>query len=162
MSASRLGVLIAALAGCGGSIEGGSDGGTDARIDAPFASRVCDPDRPMPAEPTSNGSLEGDWRVEWTCVEGCVLRRPGLTYSPRLTIEATTLRFSNDLCPDCKADVTGAVTIDGCIDINGWTDFDSQCRFSYRVCEMEGELNGTITWKEPGVSEQVWVLRGTR
>ena len=72
------------------------------------------------------------------------------------------MRFSNPLCADCRADVAGEITIDGCVDVRGREDFESQCRFSYRVCEMEGELNGTLTWKEPGVSEQVWQLHGTR
>jgi hypothetical protein len=46
--------------------------------------------------------------------------------------------------------------------VTGWADFDSQCRFSYRICEMAGALNGTVTWKEPGVSAQTWQLHGTR
>jgi hypothetical protein len=134
----------------------------DAGPDGPVSARVCEADRPMPAEPMSAGSREGAWNVAWTCTDGCVLRRPGLTYSPQLAVEGATLKFSNAKCADCKADVTGVVTIDGCLDITGWADFDSQCRFAYRVCEMDGELNGTVTWKEPGVSEQVWQLHGTR
>jgi hypothetical protein len=165
MSASRL-VICAALLGttaCGTSPEADDDGGVrDGGIDAPVAARVCDPDRPMPLEPTTSGSMDGAWDIVWTCVDGCALSRPGLTYSPKLLVADNALHFSNERCPDCKADVTGVVTIDGCVDVAGWTDFDSQCRFAYRVCEMDGELKGTVTWKEPGISEQRWTLHGTR
>lgn len=157
---ARLLAVSLVLAACGGKppVEGEADAG----IDAPSSARQCEADRPMPLEQTSNGSMGGAWQVTWTCLKGCPLRRPGLTYSPRLTVDGDTLHFSNPLCPDCRADVAGAVTIDGCVDVVGRQDFDSQCRFSYRVCEMEGQLNGTLTWKEPGVSEQVWQLHGTR
>jgi len=134
----------------------------DAGIDAPGLARTCEADRPMPEEQTSAGELEGQWRLVWDCAKGCILRRPGLTYSPVLNVTSTTLSFSNARCPDCRQDITGVVTVDGCIDIAGWADFDSQCRFGYRICEMDGKLHGTVTWKEPGVSEQVWEIRGYR
>lgn len=160
MSVARTVGLVIALAACGAPAD--VPDAAPPPPDAPVSARVCEPDRPMPVEPTSAGELEGAWRLTWTCIDGCPLRRPGLTYSPDLLVEGTALHFSNERCPDCKADVTAAITIDGCLDVTGWADFDSQCRFSYRICEMDGELNGTVTWKEPGVSEQVWQLRGVR
>jgi hypothetical protein len=164
-------LILAAAAAITGGVAGcdpvkpvvdGDGGIVDAGIDAPFTARECEADRPMPEEPTSAGELEGAWRLVWDCTQGCVLRRPGLTYSPVLEVAGSTLRFSNARCPDCKQDITGVITLDGCIDIVGWADFDSQCRFGYRVCEMDGKLHGTVTWKEPGVSEQVWEIRGYR
>lgn len=159
-----LAAVAGALAACdpGKPFTDGDGGVIDAGIDASVAPRTCEADRPMPEEPTSAGELDGPWRLVWECTKGCVLRRPGLTYSPSLEVTGATLRFSSTRCPECKQDITGVITRDGCVDVVGWADFDSQCRFGYRVCEMDGALHGTVTWKEPGISEQVWELRGYR
>jgi hypothetical protein len=106
--------------------------------------------------------MQGKWRVEWTCARGCSLRRPGLTYSPELEIVGATQLWTNTRCPECRATYFGEETIDGCIDMTASTDFDSQCRFSYRICEMEGELHGFVTWKEPGVSDLTWRITARR
>jgi len=153
----------AVAAGCGSLRGDEADAAPpiDAGIDADV-SRVCDPDRPMPAEPTTAGSMQGKWRVTWTCVDGCPMRRPGLTYSPELEIVGATQLWTNALCPECKATYFGAEMIDGCIDVTASADFDSQCRFSYRICEMQGELHGSVTWKEPGVSDTTWQITGRR
>lgn len=116
----------------------------------------------MPIEPTTSGSMEGTWHVRWGCEHGCAMRRPGLTYSPQLEIVGSTLLWSNTLCPECKATFFGEETIDGCLDVSAAADFDSQCRFSYRICEMDGELHGQVTWKEPGVSAMTWQITGRR
>ncbi|MBZ0238666.1 MAG: hypothetical protein K8M05_40525, partial [Deltaproteobacteria bacterium] len=122
----------------------------------------CEPDRPMPLEPTTAGSMQGRWKVTWSCVRGCGLRRPGLTYSPDLEVVGATQIWSNLFCSECGATHFGEVTVPGCIDVFASTDFDSQCRFSYRVCEMDGELRGQVTWKEPGVSATTWQIAGRR
>lgn len=153
---------MAAGSGCGSLRSDQADAGaTDAGIDAEI-SRVCDPDRPMPSEPTTAGSMQGKWRVTWACVKGCGMRRPGLTYSPELEIVGSTQLWSNPLCPECRATHFGNVTIDGCIDVTANADYDSQCRFSYRICEMQGELHGSVTWKEPNVSGMTWQITGRR
>ena len=169
MAAMRLAILVtlagmATGSGCGSLRSDNEDGGmsADAQIDASEAARTCDPDRPMPTEPTTAGSMQGTWHVTWTCVKGCGLRRPGLTYSPELEIVGATQLWSNLLCPECRATYFGAETIDGCIDVTASADFDSQCRFSYRICEMQRELHGTVTWKEPGVSGMTWQITGLR
>lgn len=165
MASARLAVLALLAAGCGSlRPEQAADGGVsaDARVDAAQAARMCDPDRPMPSEPTTAGSMQGRWKVTWTCVRGCGLRRPGLTYSPELEVVGATQVWSNPFCAECGATQFGEVTVAGCIDVHGSTDFDSQCRFSYRVCEMDGELRGQVTWKEPGVSAMTWQLTGRR
>jgi hypothetical protein len=157
------GIAIAA-AGCGSLRAEHEDAGVpvDAGIDADVPARACEPDRPMPVEPTTAGSMQGKWRVIWGCAHGCAMRRPGLTYSPELEIVGATQLWSNALCPECKATYFGAETIDGCIDVTAAADFDSQCRFSYRICEMDGELHGQVTWKEPGVSAVTWQITGRR
>ncbi len=150
--------------GCGSVAPAGDDAAVpfDAAVDASASARICDPDRPMSPEPTSAGSMQGTWQVTWACNKGCVLRRPGLTYSPQLEVVGATLLWSNPLCAECRATFFGEVTVDGCIDVIANADFDSQCRFSYRICEMDGELRGSVTWKEPGVSPATWQLVGTR
>ena len=107
-------------------------------------------------------TMQGNWQITWTCVRGCPMRRPGLTYSPRLEIVGATQIWTNELCPECTATFFGEETVDGCIDVTASADFDSQCRFSYRICEMEGELRGSVTWKEPGVSAVTWQITGRR
>lgn len=164
MGTVRLATLVTLAAGCGSlrsDHEDAAAAATDAGIDAEIA-RVCDPDRPMPVEPTTAGSMQGRWHVTWGCLKGCAMRRPGLTYSPELEIVGATQLWSNLLCPECRATFFGAETIDGCIDVSAAADFDSQCRFSYRICEMEGELHGSVTWKEPGVSPMTWQITGRR
>jgi hypothetical protein len=165
MPCARL-VLVAMIgAGCGSlRSEPAADSGVpvDAPVDAGMSARVCDPDRPMPVEPTTAGSMQGRWKVTWTCIGGCALRRPGLTYSPELEIVGATQLWTNLRCPECQATYFGDEVIDGCIDVTASADFDSQCRFSYRICEMEGELRGTVTWKEPGVSDMTWQIDGRR
>jgi hypothetical protein len=157
--------LSATVTGCGSlrSEQQQPDGGAiDAGIDAGPAARVCDPDRPMPAEPTTAGSMQGNWKVTWECIDGCPMRRPGLTYSPQLEIVGATQLWSNSRCPECTATYFGEEAIDGCIDVTASADFNSQCRFSYRICEMNGELHGQVTWKEPGVSDTTWKITGRR
>ncbi len=167
MVGARIVILVAvAAAGCGSvKPDGSADGGAqvDAGLDAAAQARVCDPDPPMASEPTTEGSMQGRWHVSWECARGCALRRPGLTYSPDLEVVGATLLWSNEKCPDCRAMFFGVETVDGCIDVTASVDFDSQCRFSYRVCEMDGELRGTVTWKEPGMSSvMTWTLVGRR
>lgn len=157
-------VLAVLAAGCGSMRAEAEDAGVaaDAHVDASAAARVCDPDRPMPSEPTTAGSMQGTWRVTWECVKGCPMRRPGLTYSPELEIVGSTQLWSNALCVECRATYFGDQIVDGCIDVSASADFSSQCRFSYRICEMDGELHGTVTWKEPGVSDMTWKITGRR
>jgi hypothetical protein len=157
--------VVVASAGCGSVKPDTADGGgpIDAGVDASTLVRACDPDRPMASAPTTEGSMQGRWHVSWVCTKGCALRRPGLTYSPELEVVGSTLLWSNDTCPDCRAMFFGEQTIDGCIDVTASADFDSQCRFSYRICEVDGELRGTVTWKEPGMlSAMSWTLLGRR
>ena len=127
--------------------------------DAP--SRSCDPD-PGFAVIANEGVGDGGWRLTWSCVGGCALHRPALTYSSRVTINVATLAYTDDDCPECRAVHLGRRDATGCVEIAAGVDFESQCRFGYAACVVGDGLVATVTWKEPGSSARTWRLTGAR
>ena len=151
----------------------GGGGGSDAAIDAPSDGisidgdgdampRICEESPPTPGQATTSGSVLGAWNLTWTCVEGCVGNRPGLTYARQLAVTANDLAFSSTTCVRCELSHGATPSIPGCVDVAAGADWGAQCRFSYRLCERSGTIEAMITWKEPGLSAQRWRLLGSR
>lgn len=162
-------VGLVALAACGGD-----DGGEPTPIDAALTDgvsidgdgdaqvRECTASPATPATPTTGGSPLGAWNLTWSCMSGCVGNRPALTYSRHAEITSSEIAYSSASCPRCALTHEATPAMTGCLDVAAGADFDAQCRFSYRLCEQGGGVDAVVTWKEPGLSEQVWRARGVR
>lgn len=162
----RLGLAaLIALAGCGG--DDGSATMIDARVDAipidgdrDAMPRVCEASPPTPTQPTTGGAVIGGWALTWSCANGCIGNRPGLTYAHHADITIDAIAYSSSGCPRCTLTHAAAPSIAGCVDVEAGADWDAQCRFSYRLCERSGTIEALVTWKEPGLDEQTWKVVG--
>ena len=166
----RIGFVgVLAIAGCPGG-GGGTDAANDALVidavsidgDGDAMPRVCEASPATPTQATTGGSVLGAWNLTWSCVEGCVGNRPGLTYARQVDITAAALAFSSTTCAKCLLTHGATPSIAGCVDVAAGADWDVQCRFSYRLCERSDTVEASITWKEPGLNAQKWRLLGTR
>ncbi len=135
----------------------------DAAVDAfDGDARTCGVSPAVPAQPTTGGPVEGSYALVWTCERGCSLNRPGLTYARQLVVFAASLAYSSATCAECTLTHTGGPSVPGCVDVAPGADWGQQCRHAYRLCEVNGRLEGRVSWLEPGLSVQEWRLFATR
>lgn len=164
----RVALLVLLAAGCPGGDTPAVDA-TDAPIDGTpidgdgdAMPRTCPASPPTPTQATTGGSVLGQWTLTWTCENGCIGNRPGLTYSREVEITAGAFHFTSATCAKCELTHAAAPSIAGCSDVEAGADWDVQCRFSYRLCERNGGVEAVVTWQEPGLSPQRWRLNGRR
>ena len=107
------------------------------------------------------GSLEGCWRLQWTCIDCPRGAYNPLQYSDRLDVAGTLLTYSSSHgCIECGAIHIGE-RVGTCIAI---PDDNGEQRSQYQLCPTTGGVEAAIEWSGyPGPpAPRRWRLSGTR
>lgn len=140
----RIVAIVAVLAGCS-QPPMAADAGSDA--EPPDASEV--------------GLGDGDYALQWECLEGCAASLPAATWD-RLTVSGDQLGYWYQECPSCiELDEVTARDPD-CISGAGIPQGDTEPTEPYTLCALGGAIEGTIGYTgRPGPAdlERTWLVR---